>query len=202
MLEQGTPCHMKQRTPTLILLFILSLMLFTGCSKEPLPPQAVVINLGTVSQATGINEQMKQQLQTLNQQFSAEMKQLSEELGKEIEAEKTRLGDSPSAEDEKTLQSLQQQLSKRLMNARSESNAKLAKQRSEITQAFIDSIMLVAQQIAAEQGASIVLKANGVFWTDGTVDITDEVIARMPGRTDSEPADNEKTGAEDQSSGE
>ena len=182
---------MKLQKLSGILLFIPSIALFTGCSKEPPPPQAVVINLGTVSEATGINEQMKQQLQTLNQQFSAEMKQLSEELGKEIEAEKTRLGDNPSAEDEKKIQTLRQELSRRSMQARAEGNAKLAKQRTEITQTYIDSILLVAQQVAVEHGASIIIKANGVFWSDATVDITDEVIARMPGNDDSEPADDE-----------
>jgi len=182
---------MKLQKPSSILLFILSITLFTGCSKEPPPPQAVVINLGTVAEATGINAQMKQQLQTLNQQFAAEMKQLSEELGKEIEAEKTRLGDNPSAEDEKKIQTLRQELSKRSMQARAQGNARLAKQRSEITETYVDSIMEVAQLVAVEHGASIILKANGVFWSDATVDITDEVIARMPGSDDSEPADEE-----------
>lgn len=184
---------MKPYTPSSFLLFVLAFTLLTGCGKEPPRPQAVVINLGTVSETTGINAQMKQQLQTMNQQRSAEMQQLSEELGKEIEAEKARLGDSPSAEDEQKIKTMQQQLSKQLMQARSESNANFAKQRSELMQTYIDAIMVVAQQVAVEQGASIVLKANGVFWSDTAVDITDKVITRMPASDDSAPADSEST---------
>jgi Skp family chaperone for outer membrane proteins len=184
---------MKQQKLSTILLLVLTVTLFTGCSKEPPKPQAVVINILAISEATGINEQIKQQMETVNQQISEELKVLSDELSKKIEDEKTRLGDSPSEEEGKMLKALQQQLFKQMMQAKSEGNGKLSKARAEISQSFMDGIMLVAEQVAHEQGASIILKANGVFWSEESVDITDEVIARMPGNNDSEAADSEIT---------
>ena len=49
--------------------------------------------------------------------------------------------------------------------------------------------MSVAEMIANEHGASIILKANGVFWSDSSVDITDEVVERMSGGKDPQPAE-------------
>jgi Skp family chaperone for outer membrane proteins len=187
---------MKQQKLSALLLLVLAAALFTGCGKEPPKPQAVVINILAISEATGINEQIKQQMEAVNQQISEELKVLSDELSKEIEDEKTRIGDNPSAEDGEKLKTLQQQLFRQMMQAKSEGNGKLAEARAEIAQSFMDGIMLVAEKIALEHGASIILKANGVFWSEESVDITDEVIARMPGNSDSEAADNEPADSE------
>jgi len=51
--------------------------------------------------------------------------------------------------------------------------------------------MSVAQVVAHEHGASIILKANGVFWSFESVSITDEVIMRMSGGRETLPVDSE-----------
>ncbi|MEN8207116.1 MAG: OmpH family outer membrane protein [Pseudomonadota bacterium] len=172
---------MKQNTNTTIILFMLTVTLLVGCDKESPKPQAVVMNIGTISEATGIKEEIKIRTEAINQQFSENMKALSAEHRKEIEDEKANFSDSPSEEYEKKIQTLQEQLRERFIVARNEKKAKLAKEISEFRQSHFDEIMSVAQIIALEHGASIILKAGGVFWSDGSADITDEVVERMSG---------------------
>jgi len=183
---------MKQKKLTAIVLLMATVTLLAGCNNEPPKPQAVLINVSTVATASGINEQITKRTETMKQQLSEEMKALSARLNKEFEDEKAGLGDSPSEEDEKKIQALRQQLNKQIIQARSERSEKFKKEASEIRQSYLDGITSVAQMVALEHGASIILKARGVFWSDGSLDITDEVLERMPGGEDTQPADSEQ----------
>jgi len=182
---------MKQKTSSKIILLIYIATLLTGCGNEPPKPQTVVINLGTVTEKTGIKEQMENHTESLNKRLSEEMEELSARLKKEIEDENSSLGDSPSEEDEKRMQVLRGQMFRNIMQAQAEGNERLTKETADIRQSYIDDIMTIAQAVAHEHGASIILKAYGVFWSEGSVDITDEVIERMTGINDKEPADSE-----------
>lgn len=184
---------MKQKTLTTILLLMLTVTLFTGCNSEPPKPQAVVIDMRAISEAGGINEKIKEHMKTVNQQISEEMKALSAKLTKELDDEKSSLGESPSDENEKKIQTLQQQLQKQFSEARQAGNARRRKERSDMGQSFIDDVMPLAQKVALEHGASIILKTNaGVFWSDGSVDITDEVIGLMPSSNNPQSVDKEQ----------
>lgn len=184
---------MKHKIPSAVLLLMLATTLLTGCNNEPPKPQAVVIDIRAISEAAGVKEQIRKRSETINQQNSKEMKALSAKLSKELEDERARLGDNPSEEDEKKIQTLREQLRKQIMQARFAGNGKLAKETSKIRQSFRDGLMPVARTVAREHGASIILKARaGVFWSDESVDITNEVIGRMPGRKDTQSANSEQ----------
>ena len=183
---------MKQKRLTALLLLVITVALFSGCNNEPPKPQSVVINLAEIGEVTGINEQIKIRTETMNQQISEEMKVLSAKLRRELEDEKASLGDSPSEEDEKKIQTLRRQQRQQIIQARNEGNARRMKEISEIRQSYLDDIMSIAQTVALRHGASIMLKAMGVFWSEGSVDITDEVIGLMQGGTDTQPADKEQ----------
>jgi len=159
---------------------MLAVSLSIGCDKEPPKPQSVVINIHTIAETTGINEDIKMLTEIMSQQISEDMKALTAASREKIENEKAGFGDSPSEEDKKKLQTLQGQLRKQFMEARNEKNTRLKEVTSEVRQAYVDNIMSIAQIIALEHGASIILKANSVFWSEGAVDITDEVIKQMP----------------------
>ena len=184
---------MKQKTPTLTLLIMLTVVLLAGCNKEPQKPQAVVIDMRAISAVAGIDEQIKEHMKIVNQQIFEEMTVLSNKFKKELEDKRASFGDSPSEDDEEKIQTRRTQLKKEYGQAQSAANARRMKERSEIRQSFIDGIMPIAQKIALEYGASIILKADeGVFWSDGSVDITDEVIGLMPGSNDPQPAGKEQ----------
>ena len=182
---------MKQKTLNTIIFLMLTNTLLTGCDIEPPKPQAVVISLHTIAEEMGINEEIKIRTETMNQQFSEEMKALSIELRKEIEDEKASHGNSPSEEGVQKIQTLQRQLRKQLSETRKKGNARISKETREVRQSHHDDVMSVAQTIALERGASIILKTIGVFWSDGSIDITDEVIGRMQGGKDTQPVDRE-----------
>lgn len=180
---------MKHKTLTAVFLLMLTVNLLTGCNNKPPKPQSVVINMRAISEAAGINELIKARTEEINQQISEENRALSSKLSKELDDEKARVGDNPSEEENKKIQNLRTQLSKQIMQARLADNARLAKEKSEIWQSFRDSAVSVAKTVALEHGASIILKAQaGVFWSDD-VDITNEVIERMPGRKIEQAAD-------------
>jgi len=183
---------MKYNTLTAVFLLMITVTLLAGCNNGPPQPQAVVINVRTISEAAGLNERIKIRTEAINQQVSEERKELSTKLSKELEDEKARLGDNPSEEDDKKIQTLREQLQKQIMQTRIAGNTRLAKEKSEIWQSFLDDVVSVAKMVALEHGASIILKAQaGVFWSD-EVDITNEVIERMPGRKDEQAADIEQ----------
>lgn len=171
---------MRHKRHTIIILLMLAVSLSIGCDKEPPKPQSVVINIHTIAETTGINEDIKMLTEIMSQQISEDMKALTAASREKIENEKAGFGDSPSEEDKKKLQTLQGQLRKQFMEARNEKNTRLKEVTSEVRQAYVDNIMSIAQIIALEHGASIILKANSVFWSEGAVDITDEVIKQMP----------------------
>jgi Skp family chaperone for outer membrane proteins len=155
---------MKHKTLTAVFLLMLTVTLLAGCNNEPPKPQAVVINIRTISKAAGINERIKERTETMNQQISEESKALSAKLNKELEDEKARLGDNPPEKDVKKIQTLREQLRKQINQARFAGNTRLANERSEIWQSFRDGVMPVAQVVVFERGASIILNAQaGVF---------------------------------------
>lgn len=180
---------MIQKTLTEIILLVLTVALFTGCDKEPPKPQSVVINILEIAEAMGFNEQIKERAKTINQQIIEEIKVLSDELKKEFEEEKASFGDTPSKEDEKKIKTLREQMGKQIIEARNAGNSRRTEEVSEIRQSFLDEIMTVAQEVALEHGASIILKAMGVLWSEGAVEITDEVVGRMSAGKDTPTED-------------
>lgn len=169
---------------------MIAVTLFTGCNNEPPKPQAVLLNMGAVGDATGITERVKERTATINQQISKEIRTLTARLNKEFEDEKASLGDKPSEEDENNIQTLQEQRKYQITQARKEGNSRRTKEISELNQSFVDEIMSVAQQVASERGASLILKDNSAFWSDGSADITDDVIARINDGGDTQSGSN------------
>ena len=183
---------MKPKIHTSIILLMLIVALFTGCDEEPPKPQSVIINIVAIAEETGINEQIKERTNTVNQQVTEEMKALSEKLRNEFESEKAGFGDNPSDEDAKKIKALREQLGKQIIEARNEANTRRTEEVSEVRKAYLDDIMSVAREVALAHGASIVLKAVSVFWSEESVEITDEVIRRMPEESDLQPAGSEQ----------
>ena len=180
---------MKQKTLTVIVFLMLSVALLSGCEKVPPGPQAVAMNMATIAEAAGINEKMKKRSGEITQLFSEELKALSIDHRKEIEARRISLGENPSEQDEQEIQALEGQLKKQLIEFRKEGQARMRKEITEIRQSYFDDILSVAEMIALEHGASIILKKAGIFWSDSSVDITDEVSKRLSGAIDPRHAD-------------
>lgn len=183
---------MKQKTLTAIVLLMVTVTLLAGCNKEPSKPQAVLIDIGKIAAEKGINEQIKERTEAMRKQVAEDVGALSAKLNKEFEDEKAGFGEVPSEDDKKKIQTLQEQLRKQVIQISNEGNARFRKEASEIRGSSLDGVMSVAQQVALEHGASFVLKSRVVLWSDGSLDITDEVLGRMPGVEETQPADSEQ----------
>ena len=180
---------MKQKTLSVLIFLVLTVAFLIGCENEPPKPQAVTINMLTVAEVTGINEELKKHTEDINQQFSEEMKALSINHRNEIKAKRNSFGVNPSEEDEQEIKILEGRLNKQFIEFRKEGQAVNNEAITAIRQAYIDNINSVAQMIALEHGATIILKAVGVIWSDSSVDITDEVIEQMSDGIDPQTTD-------------
>ena len=178
---------MTRKFATLSLLLI-SLIALSACNQQPPKPQAVVINMLEANQAVYMADRLKALSDAESKRINAEMKELGARYMQEIEDKKASFGDSPSKEQEDELQRMTKRLQQQFNRSRMAENSQLNKDKSELRQSIMDVITPVVQQVATEHGATIVLKKNQVFWSEDALDITSEVIARLPAEETSDPA--------------
>jgi len=178
---------MTRKFATLSLLLI-SLIALSACNQQPPKPQAVVINMLEANQAVYMADRLKALSDAESKRINAEMKELGARYMQEIEDKKASFGDSPSKEQEDELQRMTKRLQQQFNRARMTENTQLRKDKSALRQSIVDVITPVARQVATEHGATIVLKGDSVFWSEDTLDITREVIARLPAEETSDPA--------------
>jgi Skp family chaperone for outer membrane proteins len=167
---------------------MISFIALSGCNQEPPKPQAVVINLSEISNAVYLVERMKTLSDTLSQEINSEMAELSTQYKQEIEDKKASFGDNPSKEQEDELQRMTKRLQQQFNRERITANTQLNEEKNALRQSIMDIITPVVQQVATEHGATIVLKKNPVFWSEDVLDITSEVIARLPAEETRDPA--------------
>ena len=179
---------MKTREFATLSLLLISFIALSACNQEPPKPQAVVINMLEVNQAVYMAERLKAFSDAESKRINAEMKELGARYMQEIEDKKASFGDSPSKEQEDELQRMTKRLQQQFNRSRMTENTQLRKDKNALTQSIVDVITPVAQQVATEHGATIVLKKNPVFWSEATLDITSEVIARLPAEETRDPA--------------
>ena len=169
-------------------LLLISFIALSACNQEPPKPQAVVINMLEVNQAVYMADRLKVFSDAESKRINAEMKELGAKYMQEIEDKKASFGDSPSKEQEEELQRMTKRLQQQFNRSRMAANTQLNKDKSALRQSIMDVITPVVQQVATENGATIVLKKNQVFWSEDVLDITSEVIARLPAEETRDPA--------------
>jgi Skp family chaperone for outer membrane proteins len=169
-------------------LLLISLIALTACNQEPAKPQAVVIDMSEVTKAVYLAERMKTFSDALTKEINAEITDLSAQYKQELEDKKASFGESPTQEQEDELKRMSTRLQQQFMRARMTANTRLNKEKNTFRQSIVDVITPVVQQVATEHGASIVLRNNPVVWSEATLDITSEVISRLPAEETREPA--------------
>ena len=169
-------------------LLLISLIALSGCNQEPPKPQAVVINMLEVNQAVYMADRLKAFSGPESKRINTEMKELGAKYMQEIEDKKASFGDNPSKEQEDELQRMTKRLQQQFNRERITANTQLNEEKNALRQSIMDIITPVVQQVATEHGATIVLKKNPVFWSEDVLDITSEVIARLPAEETRDPA--------------
>ena len=173
---------------TALSLLLISLIALSACNKEPAKPQAVVLNVVEATEAVNMAERMKAFTTAENQRINSEMKELGAQYMKEIEDKETSFGDEPTQEQQDELKRMRTRLQKQFNRTRMTANSQMNKEKKALRQSILDEITPIAQQVATEHGATVIIKDDSVFWSEDTLDITSEVIARLPAEETRDPA--------------
>jgi Skp family chaperone for outer membrane proteins len=169
-------------------LLLISFIALSGCNQEPPKPQAVVINMLEVNQAVYMADRLKAFSGPESKRINTEMKELGAKYMQEIEDKKASFGDNPTKEQEDELQRMTKRLQQQFNRERMTANTRLNEEKNALRQSIMDVITPIVQQVATEHGATIVVRNNSVFWSEDVLDITSEVIARLPAEETRDPA--------------
>jgi Skp family chaperone for outer membrane proteins len=169
-------------------LLLISLIALTACNQEPAKPQAVVMNMLEVTAAVNMPERLKAFSDAESEKIKSEMKGLGDKYMKEIADKEASFGDDPSQEQQDELKRMRARLQKQYSRASMTANTQKNKEKNALRQSILDEITPTAQQVAAEHGATIIIKDDSVFWSESSLDITSEVISRLPAEETSNPA--------------
>ena len=158
---------------------ILITMLF-ACDQSILNPDAVVIDLNAVLNATGHAEEIKQQIEKADNELNTQLKQIAGKLDEQLADEKAKLGDSPTDEQQQKLNQMTVQANEQLQQVQQVARQQSQQNRLALVNEFRQKVKTVAEGIARNRNAHVVLEiTENVVWFDSVVDITDEVIAEF-----------------------
>jgi Skp family chaperone for outer membrane proteins len=142
--------------------------------------RTAVVDLNAVAKALGRDEAIQQQLQSATQQLNQQLVQAAQQMQEDLQKKQEELGEDASEEQ---LNELKQRFARAQRNVQvNKAKAELVqrKAKAKLVQQFREEVKPIAQRIAKEQGADVVVVANNeVLWFDPGSDITGEVIAEM-----------------------
>jgi Skp family chaperone for outer membrane proteins len=156
-------------------------LLLIGCNQMPASGGSAgiaILDLAAVAKATGQDEVIRQEAEAARAELGAQLQALAASLEQQISAEREKVGITPSDADSQRLQEMTLQARQQINNAQMQAQNRASQIEGELVAAFRDEISPLAEEIAAQMGASAVLASDSyLFWFDPAADITDEVIA-------------------------
>jgi len=164
--------------------------LLTGCNGiTPGNKQndSVYLDLNVVARALGRDEIIKQQQQIALDNLNIQLLQISKDLNKQLEEEKLKLGEKPGEAEKQQFNVVATNANKQLQQSQLLAKQKLITFKQQLIRDFKSEVKSVAQPIAKNRGAiSVTIIDNNILWFDPSADITDEVIATLRARTESD----------------
>ena len=126
--------------------------------------------------------QARQQEKT---RLEAKLKNVQAEIAEEMDAKKAEFGENPTEEQLEILTAMERDATVRMQGEIAKSQQSLAIQDRQLRQQFRNAIKPIADAIAAEKGASLVLIASPevILSADQSVFITDAVVRAMQEQT-------------------
>ena len=158
----------------------------TGCELPKPPPAATtsphgtaVIDLDAIAKALGRDITLRDQLTSASEKLNTKVTELASGLRNKLAEEKGKLGEAPSAQEQQKFQKIASEAQQQLRRGQA-----LARQRAQLYQAqlvsqFRAEVLPVAQRIAVQRGAGLVLIKANLLWHDPSTDITQSVITAM-----------------------
>ncbi len=160
-------------------MLLLMLVALTGCQPPGHSPVAIV-DLDAVARALGRDDVIAQQINAANEQLSSQVLQIAKTLQEQLREQQAQIGEAGEQADQSQLEARTAEANRQLQATQQEARQRAALFRTAVVNEFRNEVAPVAQQIAVDRGARIVLtSAVPTVWFDAEIDITDEVIAQM-----------------------
>lgn len=168
--------------------FALLVLLCAGCGKEP--AGVAVVDLDEVAKRLGrdlsISKAVKENQDDLNQQLNT----LLETLKQRFKQQSEEFGPEPTPEQQAQLRVLNDRMSSLMAQRQRQAQSMLVQGSRQLVVRFREEVKPVAKDVATEQGFAIVIPKdlNTIISVNDTVDITEQVIAKMQANPTSAPA--------------
>jgi len=161
------------------IIFFCLLLSLTGCDKFQ-PSNTVILDLDAIAKATGQADIIKQQIEQANKELNSQLSIISNKLNDQLSTEKRKMGKKPSKDELRQQEQLTLQANQKMQQAKMLASQKSQQYRAALIQKLRLTIKPIAEKIASNRGADIVVTAsNSTIWFNAKIDITDEVIAEM-----------------------
>jgi len=164
--------------------------LLTGCNSLTSGNKkndSVYLDLSVIARALGRDELIEQQQKVALDQLNLQLLRISEDLNKQLEEEKLKLGKKPGEAEKQQFNVVATNANKQLQQSQLLAKQKLITFKQQLIRDFRNEVKFVAQPIAKNRGAiSVTIIDNNILWFDPSADITDEVIATLRARTESD----------------
>lgn len=175
------------RSTRSFLFFIVLILLSAGCEPiAPGPAQAggtLVLDLNVIARATGQDAALRDAVAAATSTLNAQLGEVATRLEQQLEAERAKLGKAPSDAEQERLQALALQAQQQYGQTQQLALQRRRDFETGLVRALLDQVRPIAQSIARERGAAVVMVAETqVLWFDPDADITDEIIAEMRAR--------------------
>jgi len=120
--------------------------------------------------------------------LETQLKNVQSQITEEMNAKKTEFGENPTEEQLEVLTAMERDATVRMQGEIAKSQQSLTKLDRQLRQQFRNAMKPVADKIAAERGASLVLIASPevILSVDPIVFITDDVVRMMQDQTPGE----------------
>ena len=170
-------------------LVAMAFVAVSGCGQAPNHSasgggsKTAVVDLNAVAKALGRDEAIQRQLQSATQQLNQKLVQAAQQMQQQLNEQQKQLSDSEKEASQEDLQKLKERFVRARRNVQvNKAKAQLVQRqaKAQLVQQFRQEVKPIAQGIAEQQGADVVVVSNAnVLWFDRSSDITDEVIAEM-----------------------
>lgn len=160
----------------------LSCLIFSGCGQfSDSSSQVAVVDLDKAADNLGRNQTFQQSVKAHEQNLNQQLAKAQASYKEQLLAMKSQLGENPTDEQKQQLLERQKQANLQLKQAAQKAKQNLEQYRKNLQVKFHEEAKLAVQQVAHEQGLSLVVKKNDsvVLLYDDAVDITGEVTQQM-----------------------
>ena len=139
-----------------------------------------VLDIDKVAAAVGVEDNVKQELKVIEENLNAQLKTVQTELQARFDNMRAQVGPQPTQEQAQQLANINGQLTQQLNQSRTQAQSQLNAKQFELVSSFRDSVKPVALEIAKSKGLTVVVTPDqSLFAWDDSVDITEEVTAKM-----------------------